>query len=1015
MPKRKILIVIFLFILCIVGFRSIWFKQSLYINQPYAEKGLLNLTDITFGEKNLVTLNGEWKFYSNVLFTPEQIKVNDKKYGYIDVPGNWGGHVDRTRKKEYGTYALSIKVKNPNENYSLKIQRAHNQFDIYVNGELIRSRGSVFKPDDINKTVLTPTIVKVKPNKEGIIDIVVPVTKYTQESKVGGITGGVRFGSENAVVQDSFYNLMMQIIAMTIVFLHGIYAFILFIMKPKNIDILYFSLGSIFAGITFLITDERLLFAWFEFDFSFYIKFLYVSFVGFGLFILLYIKRFVRGYGNNKCISLAIVLCEVYIAVVLFSSPRFVQDWGFLLFFTTIIPFCLTLTILFRVIESGKYNLFFLLFTVMSTTSGILWASFKEFLFMYSMDFAKIFDASFYPFDIVLAMLSFSTFWFLRFFRTNDEHGELVRRLKEEHHKKDQFLANTAHELRNPLHGMINIAQSVIDRERLIEAESKQHLKLLMTIGRRMSYLLNDLIDVTKIEQKGIAIHKEAVDLQLIITMVIDIQKFILEEKKIKIIVNIPESFPFVLADQNRLIQILFNLLHNAVKFTDEGTITIDVEKRNNNAIIRVKDTGIGIDKETQKRIFLLYEQGKDSYEESSGFGLGLSICKQLVEMHGGTLTVTSVLHEGTTFTFTLPIAENERIPVISKTKVEKIVELKQIEVKNNRVGKRVRILAVDDDPVNLKVLKSILPQDEYELETVMTGREALEHLNTGWDMVLVDVMMPKMSGYELTKMIREQYSISELPIMLLTARSQPEDIYTGFLAGANDYIIKPIDALELKVRINALTELKKSIHERVRMEGAWLQAQIQPHFLFNTLNTIAALGEIDIVRMEKLIVEFGTYLRASFGEEVLAESIPIQQELDLLQSYLYIEKERFGKRIQSVLEVEDGIECLVPPFSIQTLVENAARHGILKKAQGGSIHIKVESMSGCINILIADDGVGMTEEKIKEILIKKPNQKQGIGLLNTDARLKQLYGTGLEIKSELGKGTIVSFQVPLI
>ncbi|MRA75822.1 response regulator, partial [Bacillus thuringiensis] len=94
--------------------------------------------------------------------------------------------------------------------------------------------------------------------------------------------------------------------------------------------------------------------------------------------------------------------------------------------------------------------------------------------------------------------------------------------------------------------------------------------------------------------------------------------------------------------------------------------------------------------------------------------------------------------------------------------------------------------------------------------------------------MILVDVMMPKMSGYELTKMIRTQYSIAELPIVLLTARSQPEDIYTGFLAGANDYIVKPIDALELKVRINALTELKQSIHERIRMEGAWLQAQIQ-------------------------------------------------------------------------------------------------------------------------------------------------------------------------------------------
>ncbi|MEC2477199.1 histidine kinase dimerization/phospho-acceptor domain-containing protein [Bacillus cereus] len=556
MSKRKILIVVFLFILCIVGFRSIWFKQSLYINQPHAEEGIVNLSDITFGEKNLVTLNGEWKFYPNVLLTPDQMKENNKDYEYINVPGNWKERVDRTHQKEYGTYALSIKVKNSNENYGLKIQRVHNQFDLYVNGELVQERGSIFKPNDVHKTSLTPTVIKVKANEQGVINLLIPVTKTTQESKHGGITGGVRFGSENAIVQDSFNNLMMQIIATTIVFLHGIYAFIIFVMKPKNVEILYFSLGSIFAGIIFLITDERFLFSLYEFEFSTYMKIIYTSFVGFALFILLYMKRFLRGYGDNKFILFTIVLCGIYVFVVLFSSPRLVQDFGFILFFTIIIPFILTAIIVLRVVESGKYDLIFLLFTVISATSGVLCASFKEFAFMYSIGFARIFDADFYPFDIFLAMVSFSTFWFIRFFRTSDENSELVGKLKEEHHKKDQFLANTAHELRNPLHGMMNIAQSVMDEEKAINGESKQHLKLLMTIGRRMSYLLNDLIDVTRMEQKGIPIHKRPVDLQPIITMVIDMQKFIGEEKKLQIIANIPERFPFVLADQNRLIQI---------------------------------------------------------------------------------------------------------------------------------------------------------------------------------------------------------------------------------------------------------------------------------------------------------------------------------------------------------------------------------------------------------------------------------------------------------------------------
>src|SRR5699024_3869871 len=127
-----------------------------------------------------------------------------------------------------------------------------------------------------------------------------------------------------------------------------------------------------------------------------------------------------------------------------------------------------------------------------------------------------------------------------------------------------------------------------------------------------------------------------------------------------------------------------------------------------------------------------------------------------------------------------------------------------------------------------------------YHVFTVTSSERALEYIDTGeWDLVITDVMMPNMSGYELTETLRKQFSISELPILLLTARNQTEDIYTGFLAGANDYVAKPVDRVELQSRVAALTCLKQSVKEQLRIEAAWLQAQIQPHFLFNTINTI--------------------------------------------------------------------------------------------------------------------------------------------------------------------------------
>src|SRR5690625_3178755 len=151
--------------------------------------------------------------------------------------------------------------------------------------------------------------------------------------------------------------------------------------------------------------------------------------------------------------------------------------------------------------------------------------------------------------------------------------------------------------------------------------------------------------------------------------------------------------------------------------------------------------------------------------------------------------------------------------------------------------------------------------------------------------------MMPRMSGYELTRIIRKRFTISELPILRLTARNRPEDIENGFLAGANDYVTKPVDAVELKSRVNALTEVRKSSRERLRMESAWLQAQIQPHFLFNTLNSIIALSEIDTTRMQKLLEAFSNVLRGKFNFQNINEFVPIESELDLIRSYLYIEK----------------------------------------------------------------------------------------------------------------------------
>lgn len=641
----------------------------------------------------------------------------------------------------------------------------------------------------------------------------------------------------------------------------------------------------------------------------------------------------------------------------------------------------------------------------------------------------------YYPIDLMVGFVGFSTYWFKKYFRHSRENARLNEQLRRADKLKDQFLANTSHELRTPLHSIMNIAHTVLTKEQeKLTAGSKKNMELLIMISRRMSHMLGDLLDVARLKEHRIVLQQEPLRIQSIVPGVIGMLNYMVEGRPIQLRMDIGESLPPVLADEKRLVQILFNLLHNAVKYTEEGTISIAAETLDGCVNIVVSDTGVGMDEETQARVFLPYEQGAYGINDGRGIGLGLSICKQLVELHGGTFSVRSELGKGSVFRFDLPLAEEAVVPssqplrqaadggedwpaglIMPGTTVGELAASAAELAPPFLYGSKVNIMAVDDDPVNLKVLAGILETESYNITTVHSAHEALELFNTGgqWDMLITDVMMPHMSGYELTQKVRERYSVFELPVVLLTARSQPADIYAGFSAGANDYVTKPVDALELRYRIRALVILKQSINERLRLEAAYLQAQIHPHFLLNTLNSIMALSDIDTEKMRNLGEAFASYLRISFHFLNTGELVELSHELKLVEAYLYIEKERFGDRISVIWEIEPDIRLLLPPLSIQPLVENAVKHGILSRSSGGTIHIRIARQHHSTLIEVEDNGKGMEKDEVLQLLSPLRQGEGGIGLSNTNRRLTQLYGRGLSISSKPNERTTVSFVIP--
>jgi|GEM_PF-1800717 len=379
---------------------------------------------------------------------------------------------------------------------------------------------------------------------------------------------------------------------------------------------------------------------------------------------------------------------------------------------------------------------------------------------------------------------------------------------------KDEFLANTSHELRTPLNGIIGIAESLNDGAAgPLSDEVQKNLLMIAQSGHRLNNLVNDILDFSKLKHKNIELQLKAVGIREVSEVVLTLCQPLLGHKPVQLVINaIAPDLPPAYADENRLQQILYNLVGNAIKFTESGRIEISAKLNiNKQALaITVSDTGIGIPAEQLDRIFESFEQGEGATErEYGGTGLGLAVTQQLVELHNGHIQVESTVGVGSQFSFTLPIAQVEKSEVqFSQLRPQALIETSQSLTP--ATDGQSKILVVDDEPVNIQVLVNHLSLQNYAVYQASNGMEALDMINKGFkpDLILLDVMMPKMTGYEVCRRLREQFSLNELPILMLTAKNQVSDMVKGLEMGANDYLTKPVSKDELLARVQTQIQL---------------------------------------------------------------------------------------------------------------------------------------------------------------------------------------------------------------
>ncbi|MFK8182505.1 MAG: ammonium transporter [Phormidesmis sp.] len=469
--------------------------------------------------------------------------------------------------------------------------------------------------------------------------------------------------------------------------------------------------------------------------------------------------------------------------------------------------------------------------------------------------------------------------------RTNDlvqanaELKSLNTELQRLDRLKDEFLANTSHELRTPLNGIIGLSEYLLEDEQTeLSASASDNLLMIANSGRRLFNLVNDILDFARVLHDNLSLHLKPVGLHVVTDVVLTLCRPLIENRGLRLVNHVPKSLPLMLADENRLQQILYNLVGNAIKFTSEGRIEIfaDIEQVDDRRYVKVTvaDTGIGIAKNKYEHIFESFEQAEGyTTREYGGLGLGLAVTKKLVELHDGSIWVDSVVGQGSRFYFTLPVCEqcdvqfdvqsdNRQVSQVSAlVDAEAFVSPTQMfwpfdtadRVKGDRLlispsnspalsgrlpsaaaskttraqsamaspsssgANDFRVLIVDDDPVNLQVLNNYLGMQRYQVAKTSSGQQALALLDKGYrpDLVVLDVMMPRMSGYEVTRTIRAQWTRDELPIVLLTAKNTLEDEVVGLRAGANDYLTKPIVKEGLLARIETQLSLRQESLER--------------------------------------------------------------------------------------------------------------------------------------------------------------------------------------------------------
>lgn len=655
--------------------------------------------------------------------------------------------------------------------------------------------------------------------------------------------------------------------------------------------------------------------------------------------------------------------------------------------------------------------------------------------------------------------------------------------LKELDQAKMRFFSNVSHELRSPLTLILGPLETLLKG-----IQNPQDMRPLLQAmegnARRLLRQVNTLLDFAKIDAGRLECKYEYDNIGRIIRGLSDAARPHLTNRQIDLIVEGLETVPDSTFDPDKVETVVANLLSNAIKFTPEGgRITIRTAERDEIIWLEVEDTGIGIPEDKLGAVFERFVQVDDKHtRRQEGTGLGLAMVKQLVKLHGGKVTVRSTLGQGTTFHVELPkrcdsktverrqavgrrtedqITHARTAALISAAAEEKSATQKETllaDVLRSRfednadIAERIRhtappdaqkVLVVEDNP-DLRLFIATNLAEDYRVEMAKDGVEGLESARR-WvpDLIVSDIMMPRMDGYELTRQIRKDPSLSPIPVILATAKSGGDAVAEGLEVGANDYLAKPFEIRELKARVSAqlrTRRLEKNLNEREsRLAAIGQMTSAIVHDLKNPLSAIIGFAEIakqDVLagqgtemvsqdlepviseakRLSQMIAEVLDYARGSSSDLHLA---PTDLAGYLTAVCLPMQQKLAATGLELVLQHESGVDLMVNIDNdrMRRVIENLVRNAEEaiwtedQNARDKHIWIATRCEESSVIVRIADDGPGIPPEMIPTLFdaFTTGHKPSGTGLgLATVRNLVVAHGGEVTVEAKGAEGGAV-------